>query len=257
MQRNVGIAANLAAKLPSKLPLMIAAAALLAFFCGQAAAQSTYDERPDPTEAGSAGNLEPDAADVSLRVPCLEELSADGQVRKGVQRRPFLKRHRFELAALGGLYASDVLSSTYSYGGAASYYASEDLAIELLVTHAPVNYALQDPFSAFDRQRRFEAGSANQAMLSLIFVPMQAKFKFSEEAIFPADVFLVGGAGRTFHDSVQGLTWEAGVGMHLYLGRYFDLRLDVRDFIVPQEVLGRAHITNNLLVTMGLGLWVL
>jgi outer membrane beta-barrel protein len=222
-----------------------------------AQAQSTYDEGADPAEAGSKGTAEPDATDISMRIPCLEDLAADGSARKGVQVRPFLKKHRFEIAGLGGLYASDVLSSTYSFGGTAAFFPSEDFAVELMVTHAPVKFALEDPFTGFGGARRFETGSANQAMLSMVFVPMQAKFKFDEETILPADVFIVGGAGRTFHDSVQGLTWEGGFGMHLYLGHYFDLRIDVRDFIVPQEVLGKGRITNNLLVTAGLGVWVL
>lgn len=219
-------------------------------------AQSTYDEGADPPEPGNDGNLEV-VDDPSLRIPCLQDLSSDGQVRKGVQQRPFLKRHRFEVAALGGLYASDVLSSTYTFGGAASYYLSEDFALEFMFTHAPVRFTLEEPFSAFDQDRRFEPGRANQAMASLLFVPMQAKFKFSEDSIVPADIFIVGGAGRTFHDSVQGLTWEAGVGMHLYLGRYVAMRFDVRDFILPQEVLGQARLTNNLMVSLGVGVWVL
>lgn len=243
--------------MPRPAPAGLYVVALALSFSGQAFAQSTYDEGIDPPEPGQSDSVEPDAEDVSLRIPCLEDLSADGQIRKGVQRRPFLKKHRFEVAALGGLYASDVLSSTYTFGGAGSFYFSEDFALELLVTHAPVAFALEKPFTSFDGKTRFESGSATQAMASMLFVPMQAKFKFSEEGIYPADIFLVGGVGRTFHDSVQGLTWEAGVGMRLYLGKYFDLRLDLRDFIVPQEVLGRARISNNLLVTLGLGVWAL
>ncbi|MDX2020108.1 MAG: outer membrane beta-barrel domain-containing protein [Deltaproteobacteria bacterium] len=241
--------------MPVRARLFIGALVLGA--AGPAMAQSTYDEGADPPEPGQADSVEPDAEDVSLRIPCLEDLSADGQVRKGVQRRPFLKKHRFEVTAVGGLYASDVLSSTYTYGGAGSFYFSEDFALEVLVTHAPVSFDLEKPFTSFDGKTRFESGSATQAMASMLFVPMQAKFKFSEEGIYPADIFLVGGVGRTFHDSVQGLTWEAGVGMRLFLGKYFDMRVDVRDFIVPQEVLGRARISNNLLVTLGVGVWAL
>ena len=77
---------------------------------------------------------------------------ATGGRRKGVQRRDFLKRHRFEVARLGGYYASDALSSTYSYGGAVAFYPSEDFGLELLVTRTPVKFRLEEPFSAFDKQ---------------------------------------------------------------------------------------------------------
>ena len=54
-----------------------------------------------------------------------------------------------------------------------------------------------------------------------------------------------------------GLTWEAGVGLKLYFSRFVSFRLDVRDFLLPQEVLGRGRITNNVTVLAGLSLWVL
>ena len=64
------------------------------------------------------------------------------------------------------------------------------------------------------------------------------------------------GAGRTFHESVLGLTWEAGLGIKLYIAHYLTLRFDVRDFLLPQEVLGQGRITNNVTVLGGLSLWL-
>jgi len=68
--------------------------------------------------------------------------------------------------------------------------------------------------------------------------------------------FVVLGAGRTFHESVLGLTWEAGFGLKLYLSRFVAFRLEVRDFLIPQEVLGRGRSTNNLTILGGLSLWL-
>ena len=48
-----------------------------------------------------------------------------------------------------------------------------------------------------------------------------------------------------------GLTWEAGAGVKLYFNQYFSLRFDLRDFLLPQEVLGRGRITNNVTVLGG------
>ena len=100
---------------------------------------------------------------------CLEGETADGK-RKGVQRRDFLKKHRFELAAVGGYYASDALSSTYSYGGALAYYPSEDFGLELLVTYTPIKFRLEEPFNAFDQEQHFQSSSALQGIGSLLWV---------------------------------------------------------------------------------------
>jgi hypothetical protein len=51
------------------------------------------------------------------------------------------------------------------------------------------------------------------------------------------------------------LTWEAGAGFKLYLARHLAIRFDVRDFLLPQEVLGRGRITNNVTVLGGLSAW--
>jgi outer membrane beta-barrel protein len=187
---------------------------------------------------------------------CLEGDTADGK-RKGVQRRDFLKKHRFEIAAVGGYYASDALSSTYSFGGALAYYPSEDFGLELLVTYTPIKFRLEEPFNAFDQEQHFQSSSAMQGIGSFLWSPIHAKFKFTDATIIHGDIFALAGAGRTFHESVQGLTWEAGLGLKLYFSRFVTFRMDVRDFLIPQEVLGRGRSTNNLAILGGLSFWLL
>ncbi len=185
---------------------------------------------------------------------CLEG-DATGGRRKGVQRRDFLKRHRFELSGVGGWYASDALSSTYAYGGALAFYPSEDFGIEVLVTRSPIKFRLEEPFNGFTAERHFVDSNAWQGIASMLWSPIHAKFKFTEQTIIHGDVFAVAGAGRTFDASVLGLTWEAGVGLKLYLSKYVTFRFDVRDFLLPQEVLGRGRITNNVTALGGLSFW--
>jgi outer membrane beta-barrel protein len=241
----------LASSIASPLARALALAVLLA-----PAAASAQRAEDDPPEAGeTALNAEPEAPS-STRIACLDDTSEDGFQRKGVQKRDFIKRHRFELGALGGFHASDLLSSTYTFGGSLSFFPSEDFGLEALVTYQPVRFRIEDPFTSFDQRRRFTPGSALQAMGALLFSPVHAKFKFTEDTILHGDLFLVAGAGRTFHDTVQGLSWQAGGGMRIYLGRHAAFRLDVRDFILPQEVLGRGRITHNLTIIGGVGLWL-
>ena len=199
---------------------------------------------------------EAESAESALHgLACLEG-DATGGRRKGVQRRDFLKKHRFELSGLGGFYASDALSSTYSYGGAVAFYPSEDFGLEFLLTRTPMQFRLEQPFTAFDQQTHFTPSVAWQGIASLLWSPIHAKFKFSENTIIHGDLFAVVGAGRTSDPSVLGLTWEAGVGAKLYFNRFFAFRLDLRDFLLPQEVLGRGRITNNVTILAGLSLWL-
>ncbi|HZL16205.1 MAG TPA: outer membrane beta-barrel domain-containing protein [Polyangia bacterium] len=210
------------------------------------------DSASDADNGAADSDEEPESALHGLA--CLEG-DATGGRRKGVQRRDFLKRHRFELSGLGGFYAADALSSTYSYGGALSFYPSEDFGLEALVTRTPMQFRLEEAFTSFDQQTHFQPSIAWQGMLSLLWSPIHAKFKFSETRIIHSDFFAVAGAGRTFDPTVLGLTWEVGGGLKLYFNRYLSFRLDLRDFLLPQEVLGRGRITNNVNVLAGLSLW--
>jgi outer membrane beta-barrel protein len=206
----------------------------------------------EPENDAGESDEEPESALHGLA--CLEG-DATGGRRKGVQRRDFLKRHRFELSGLGGFYAADALSSTYSYGGALSFYPSEDFGLEALITRTPMQFRLEEAFTSFDQQTHFQPSIAWQGMLSLLWSPIHAKFKFSETRIIHSDIFAIAGAGRTFDPSVLGLTWEVGGGLKLYFNRFFAFRLDLRDFLLPQEVLGRGRITNNVNVLAGFSLW--
>ncbi|HVY39881.1 MAG TPA: outer membrane beta-barrel domain-containing protein [Polyangia bacterium] len=207
-------------------------------------------------DADADADVAEESAESALHgLACLEG-DATGGRRKGVQRRDFLKRHRFELSGLGGFYASDALSSTYSWGGALAFYPSEDFGLEVLLTRTPMRFRLEQPFTAFDQQTHFQASVAWQGIVSLLWSPIHAKLKFSETTILHGDLFVVAGAGRTADPTVQGLTWEAGAGAKIYFNRFFGFRLDVRDFVVPQEVLGRGRITNNVTVLAGLSLWL-
>ena len=213
------------------------------------------DEATSESEGSDEGAGDEEEEGNLHALACLEGETADGK-RKGVQRRDFLKKHRFEIGAMGGYYASDALSSTYAYGGSLAFYPSEDFGVELLVTRNPIKFRLEEPFSGFDAERHFTPSAAFQGIASLLWSPIHAKFKFTEATIVHGDIFAMAGAGRTFHESVLGLTWEAGFGLKLYFSRFVSFRLELRDFLIPQEVLGRGRSTNNLTILGGLSLWL-
>ncbi len=216
-----------------------------------ASGEESASEEPAGEEGGEEGEEEGGLHALA----CLEGETADGK-RKGVQRRDFLKKRRFELGIVGGYYASDALSSTYTTGNAVAFYPSEDFGLEVLVTRTPMHFKLEEPFSTFDAEEHFKPGVAYQGVLSLLWSPIHAKFKFTEATIVHGDIFALAGAGRTFHESVLGLTWEAGFGLKLYLSRFVAFRLEVRDFLIPQEVLGRGRSTNNITILGGFSLWL-
>jgi len=220
--------------------------------------ETEADADPDVgEEAAGEGAAAGDASHPLRALACLEGEGGNDNdgARRGVQKRDFLKRFRAELSVLGGHYAADALSSTYAYGIALSAFLSEDFGLEAMLLRNPVQFRLEQPFNSFDREQHFAAGVAWNWLGAMLWSPVHAKLRWSERHITHADILLIAGAGQTRSETAQGLTYQMGVGIKLYLARFFSIRFDVRDLLVPQEVLGRGRSTHNIVTLVGLAGW--
>lgn len=175
---------------------------------------------------------------------------------RGVQKKTFLKKHRFELVPRGGLYASDLLSSSYVLGGALAWYATEDLGAEVTFDVTPVAVDLDQPLADFFGDPRFTAGTGYLATASLLWSPIHFKVKTNGGSILHGDATFALGGGKLFHDTAQGIAFTGGLVVELYLLGWLSLRFDLRDVVLVQEAVAETRLTNNVTATMGLGLWV-
>jgi outer membrane beta-barrel protein len=76
------------------------------------------------------------------------------------------------------------------------------------------------------------------------------------ESVVHSDLVLAAGGGRLVHDSVQGFAFDGGVLLDLFLTQWVTLRFDLRDVVLVQEAVGETRLTNNIIFTGGLGLWL-
>jgi outer membrane beta-barrel protein len=208
--------------------------ALLLVTSGPAAAQDRPSDAPPPSS------------------PCLD----DDEARKGVQERTFLKQHHLELAPEGGLYASDLLSSTYAYGGSAAFYLTEDLGIEATFAVSPVALDVDKSLTAFFGDSRFREERGYLGLAGLLWSPIHFKVKTAGESVLHGDIELGLGGGKLWSDTAQGFAFDGGTRIELYLTRWLSLRLDVRDVMLIQEAVAETRLTNNITVLGGLGFWV-
>jgi len=201
----------------------------------------------------AAGGDEPKPSETAPPTAvCLD----DDDARKGVQARTFLKQHRFELAPEGGLYASDLLSSSYAWGGSLAFYFTEDLGIETTFAMTPVALDVDKSLTAFFGDSRFTEGRGVLGLAALVWSPIHFKVKTSGESVLHGDIELAVGGGKLWNDTAQGFALQAGPRVELYLLRWLSLRLDVRDVMLIQEAVGETRLTNNVTVLGGLGLWL-
>jgi len=190
--------------------------------------------------------------------PCLDtdaELGAAGR-RKGVQKRDFLKRLRLEVSAWGGFFASDLLSTSYDYGGAIAFYPGEDFGFEASLVVTPFDLAVERPLTQFFAGQVFKKTTAFVVVGDFLWSPIHLKLRVSERSIAHGDVFFVLGAGDTVSQTVQGITFDAGLGLKLYANKWLAVRFDLRDYLMVQEAVAVQRVTNNIVGLFGLSLFI-
>lgn len=189
---------------------------------------------------------------------CLDPNSPLGEegARKGVQRRPFLKRLRVELSAWGGFFAADSTSTSYTYGGAIAFWPSEDFAVEASLLITPVSLAVERPLTQFFAGRVFNDSLAYSVVGDFVWSPIHYKIRVSERGIAHGDMYFALGAGETFNSTVQGVTFDAGVGMKIYIHHWVAFRFDLRDYLWVQEAVAVQRVTNNIVGLIGFSVFL-
>lgn len=174
---------------------------------------------------------------------------------RGVQKRNFIKRHKLELLARAGFYGGDLTSSTWIVGGALSFFFTEDFGIQGEFDMTPTTLDLDMALTQFFGDNRFQPGMAYIGLANAVWSPIHAKMK-AGGGIVHADFLLYAGGGRMIQDSVQGLSFDGGGALDFFVTRAMTLRLDVRDLMAVEEVAAIGRITNNVIVTAGLAVWI-
>lgn len=175
--------------------------------------------------------------------------------RRGVQARDFRKDKKLQVSAMAGLYAGDLTSSSWIGGGALGFWFTEDLGLELSFAVTPIALDLDQPLAQFFGDDRFKPGMGYLPLANLMWSPIHTKMKAGGDIVH-GDIMLFAGAGRLIHDSVQGVSFDAGLGLTLFTSKWLTLRFDARDVMLIQEAVAETRFTNNLTATAGLALWL-
>jgi outer membrane beta-barrel protein len=185
-----------------------------------------------------------------------DELNARRQYR-GVQERLFQKARRHELSALGGVYAADMTSSSFLAGGSYTYHLSEDFGLEASFGYTRSRSELiriVEERLATDLTREDLPVYLYQG--HLVWTVAYGKLRWFGARISRFDFDLALGGGITDNRSARGLTGSAGLGLKFYPTTYLAVRIDLRDQLFAQELLGESRLVNNLLASLGLSLFL-
>lgn len=221
---------------------VVAAAITLAVAAGTARAQ------PAPARPSEAPL--PSCLDQTIK----DQLGAELKPR-GVQKRNFIKNKKIVLVGHGGLFGGDLTSSNWIAGGELGFFFTEDLGVNVEFDLTPLTLDLDAPLNKFFGDNRFAPGMAYVGLANLMWSPIHAKLKLGG-GIVHADIMVFAGGGRMFHDAVQGLSFDAGSAVDLFVTRALTIRIDLRDLMAVEEISGETRYTNNIVATAGLALYI-
>lgn len=185
-----------------------------------------------------------------------DELNARRRYR-GVRERLFQKALRHELSVMGGVYAADLLSASYLIQGAYTFHVTEDLGLEASFAYSQSDSEL---VRIIENDRgisliRIEA-PVYVYQAHLIWSIAYGKLRWFGDGISRFDFNLAIGGGLTDNQTSRGLTFSAGIGIKFFFDEWFSLRIDVRDQVLQQELLGESAIVNNITATLGLSVFI-
>jgi len=174
---------------------------------------------------------------------------------RGVQKRDFLKQGELQITASGGMLAGDLMSSAYLAGGGLVLWITEDFGVGATAEITRVDLDIDRPLTEFFGDDRFENGRALLGLAGLSWSPIHGKVKIGD-SIVHSDIVFSAGAGRLFHDSVQGIAFDGGVSFELLTSSWVTLQFGLRDLLMVQEAVAETQMTHNILATAGLSLWL-
>jgi outer membrane beta-barrel protein len=189
----------------------------------------------------------------------LKEELIGGRHYRGVTDRLFTKALRHELSPMGGWYAADMYSGAPVYGGAYTFHFSEDLGLEASYMRTRRKSEAVDAFQRANnvpRQLLNNDTPLNLYFGHLVWSIAYGKMRWFGGGITRFDFYLSAGAGITDDGTGRGLTGSGGFGLKIYIAKWLGFRLDVRDHVLEQEILGVSQIVNDIVATGGFSVFI-
>ena len=205
-----------------------------------------------------------------------------------VQQVYVYRRHRLEIEPYWGFTLNDQFVSHPAPGASINYYITNVLAVGVNGNvYAGLN---QDSDFNFENRRATRLAVPLTeyswgANANFTYVPVYGKLAGLGDFIFSYDAYIVGGVGlintrpiavidpdnRNF-DYKSKLDFDVGIGLRIFLNRWFAVNLEIRDYIYNEQLESltiandptnsntwyddKTHITNNVQAQLGVSIFL-
>jgi len=184
--------------------------------------------------------------------PALADISEQGGELYSIEKRNVLGSHEL-MFSLGSL-PMDAFDKGLTLHGSYSYHFSQLIGWEIIGGMWSFNFGtgLKDELKdRFDVQRT-EVPELKWILHSnFIFKPLYGKYSLANNKLFSGEMFFVLGYCLGGYTAAIPSGIDVGVALRMFLGRYFSVRLDIRDYMFLPDF---KDLDNNLYIGLGLAL---
>ncbi|MCA9539403.1 MAG: outer membrane beta-barrel domain-containing protein [Myxococcales bacterium] len=212
----------------------------------------------DSGDGGDEGSMTFDVVDTEAAAKEVERSRKEEiDLIRVIQRRPFLRQQRVEVAPFLGTNINDALVNTFVAGGSINYHLTEVMAIG-----ANGGYSLGTETDLFDQviedYELFPQVSKIKwyATLNFEYAFIYGKFALFNTWIIPWDTYALLGAGYTQTELAGHPTLSAGLGQRYFMNRWFTINIELRDNVYNEDYPAGSEFVNNLMLTTGVSFFL-
>ena len=182
---------------------------------------------------------------------------------KSIQRKGFLKRHRWELTPTLTMSLNDAFYQKMGGGAAVAFYPADSLGIEVQGVY--VGTVQTDMVGYYQQANQALPKVSNlkyYAMGNLLWSPLYGKLAFVTDDIVHFDAYLIAGFGMARTETGSKFATNFGIGLHYFLTSWLVVKIEVRDLIYTEtfrldvQRTEFSDIQNHVMVAAGVSFFL-
>jgi len=230
-------------------------------FGGSARAEEGKGGKEGEAKPAPAGDAKP------AQVADEDKDKKDVEVRqdriKSIQRKPVLKRMRWELTPTFSLSLNDAFYQKLGGGLGLTFHPADSLGLELAGTYVGT---VQSDMVGFFQQANQALPKVSKLMYyftgSVAWSPLYGKLSFVTDDIVYMDLYLLAGFGMAYSETGAKLAGNVGIGLRYFINSWLVLKLEVRDLIYTETFrldVSRTEysdVQNHVMLDIGLSFFL-
>lgn len=217
----------------------------------------------------SAANLPARAEEKTAAEPAAAPAAAKEKIEvredriKAIQRKPFIKKGRFDLSPRFILSLNDAFYQKMGGGASVAYFPVDSLGLELSGAYVGT---VQTDMVVFFQQANKALPKVSQLRYWLTFnaqwSPLYGKLSLFNDAIVFFDAYLVGGFGLAQTETGSKFASNIGLGLRYFVTSWLVVAIEVRDLIYTEKLrldvqrTDYTDIQNHVLLSAGVSFYL-